>query len=471
MIAPPEGMKRMFFVLASLFLFLCTSPIYGQTLRIGEQTGQGFSYDPNTQYAALSLKTLNLPALEDESSPIANFFRKVFLHRKRFGLAYVEVIPPFGEEEKTILFSFEREERARYRYHHIGATDNIVFPISRPFVYGAPVVIKIVIKEWEDEKASAAVKQIIHAIDQSGLAGQAAPALANVTLILGLVEQIFKPDSMEEVMNLKVKSEDIVRRDLQILGDESPFFQISFSTEEAFFNDFDFHSGLLKAGIEGIESWKKMIQTADLNLASDGLDPLVSVVQSFSDFVSGFPLNKRDKAIMTACAMKHWAPNAVSGITGPRGEEIKFTAHHYSRLPTADLQQVRGSACDFSGVDCTTPQCHAMSDFINKCATTSGRRQAAELYLTGEISLDIDGTEKLLSVDEFASKFRIRRPAFFTAESPGPNSWSYHFEPGSLALIYDGTSYEAKRTRIDMIREPAGAGSRYTVTGITIRSN
>jgi len=34
--------------------------------------------------------------------------------RKKFGPAYVEVIPPFRDSEKTILFTFEKEGKNRF---------------------------------------------------------------------------------------------------------------------------------------------------------------------------------------------------------------------------------------------------------------------------------------------------------------------------------------------------------------------
>lgn len=464
-------MKNASYFIAFLLLLICTSLSFGQSLDIGDQTGDDFTYDMDSEYVTISLKDLNLPDISDDSSAIAQFFKKLFFNRKRFGLAYVEVITPFNKPEKTILFTFEREEAERYSYSYIGASDRITFPLSNPFVYSKPVVLKIVLKEWEDEKSSAAVKKIIGAINQTGISGNAAVILSNATLILDLVEQIFKPDSIEEALSLRIKAQDIQKSDLQIIGDNSNFFRLFFTTQSGFFSNYDLQSGILNADIKSIDSWKKVIHNADLHLKSDGLDPLVSAIYSFSDYVSELSLNKSDRAIMTACAVRNWAPNASNGVTNLDGDLIQFTAHHYSRLPTGNLKIIRKSQCDFTGVDCRTIQCHAMSDFINKSATTAGRKQAADLYLKGELTVIIDGVEKLLSIDQFVSQFRIRRPAFFKAEPTGPMSWSYHFEPKSLSLSINENSYQQSKIRMDIIKEKVDSEWKFYIAGIEILSS
>jgi len=70
------------------------------------------------------------------------------------------------------------------------------------------------------------------------------------------------------------------------------------------------------------------------------------------------------------------------------------------------------------------------------------------------------------------SEVEIQRcPTAFTRRKAPDQLLELSFRAWEPGLILDGISYEAKRTRIDTIREPAGVESRYTVTGITIRSN
>jgi hypothetical protein len=437
-------------------------------LSIGEQSGNGFDYDKAEEYVSISLKELNLPSIDDDSSQLARFFKRLFVDRKRYGVAYIEVTPAFGDKEKTILFTYEKESDDRYKYKYIGASSDITYSISRPFIYSDPVDIHIIIKEWEDEKSSSAVKTILGAVESSGASTGHESVLSNITLMLDLIEALFPADSSEEALSLRLSPADIHKEDIQVNGDDAAFFKLTLRSRKAFFDDYDTDKGIQRVGIGNMMAWKQVITTADKNIPSDGLEPLISAVQSYADYVSTLNLNRRDQAILTACSINDWANDAVKGNVTYKNQKIQFTAHDYSKLPTANLKIVRNSSCDFTGVNCNTSHCLAMSDFINKSSRSTSRRTAAELYIDGELNISFKDGDLTLKPEDYISSFRISRPAFFETEPTGPNSWSYYFSENALDLRIDGRRYKPYKIRIDLVREKTPEDSKYVIVGIEI---
>ncbi|OZG71577.1 hypothetical protein BTA51_20050 [Hahella sp. CCB-MM4] len=461
-------MERISITLSIIIVMIMSINVSAAKLSIGNQSGEPFLYDQGKDYVTISLKDLNLPSINERGSKLFEFLKELFLDRKKYGVAYIQVTPEFGEKQKTVIFTYERDDDERYKFRYVGANNGVTYLISSPFIYGGPVSIDVVLKEWEDEVASSAVKTILSATESSPLAVEYQNILSNVTLLLDLVEALFPPDSTEEALSLKLNPADIKKKDIQISGEGADFFKITLTTIGSFFMDFDTENGLRRAHIENIDAWKQVLNNADKNLSSDGKEPLVAVVQSFSDYVSTLPINRNDKAILTACAINDWADNAVNGNTSFEDEKVQFTAHDYSKLPTSNLELVRNSRCDFSGVNCNSSNCLAMSDFINKSSRSSARRIASKLYLDGELTITLSDSEIVLTPDEYISSFRIIRPAFFQIEPTGPNSWSYYFQKGSLDVRINGDRYMPYDIRIDLVKETVSEASRYIVSGIEI---
>lgn len=464
-------MKMTKLVVIALLNLLISSSVFSAKLEVGSQSGDEFSYNKEKEYASISLKDLNLPSIENADSKLEKFFKKLFVGRKKYGVAYIEVAPEFGDKQKTILFTYEREDENRYKYKYVGAKGSITYPISRAFIYTDPVTVDIVIKEWEDETASSAVKTIIEAAGKSSFAVGYESVFSNITLMLDLVETLFPADSTEEALSLKLIRNEIKNSDLQILGDGAEFFKLSLNTNGSFFKDYDTSKGLQRARIENSDAWKQVILNTDKNLSADGKAPLIAAVQSFSDFIAGLPLNRDDKALLTACAINDWADEAVKGNILFEGERVQFTAHDYSKLPTSNLALVRKSKCDFTGVNCNTSNCLSMSDFIIKSSRSSSRKTASELYIDGELTITFSDSEITLTPDEYIKSFRISRTAYFETEITGPNSWSYHFPENTLDMKVKGTRYKQHRIRIDLVKEKLSGEIKYIVTGIEVEPN
>ena len=463
-------MNRLIHIFTALIAMTVGADVFAAKLHLGGQSGEEFTYNKEKEYVSISIKDLNLPSIDETDSKLATFFKSLFVDRKKYGIAYIEVTPEFGKKQKTILFTYEREDDDRYTYKYIGANGEITYPVSRNFIYSDPVSIDIVIKEWEDENASSAVKTIIGAAKSSNLAVGYDSILSNITLILDLVEALFPADSTEEALALKLNPSDIKNESIQILGDGAEFFKLKLSLNDSFFKDFNTQKGLKRARIENTDAWKQVLINADKGLSSAGKEPLIAAVQSFSDFVSTLPINKDDQALLTACAINDWADEAVSGNVFFKKENVQFTAHDYSQLPTANLTLVRGSRCDFKGVNCKTDQCLAVSDFINKSSRSSARKVASELYIDGEVTITFLDSEIILTPEEYISSFRISRPSFFDTQPTGPNSWSYYFDENSLDMRIQGKRYKPYRIRMDVVREVNEGISKYIIVGIEINA-
>ncbi len=272
-------------------------------------------------------------------------------------------------------------------------------------------------------------------------------------------------------MSATVTPHDLISPDLIVTSElqshNVDLFTLEFEIMEGYFRDYSLADGLLRAGLrDDVASWADMVRDADRQIEVHGLGPLDAALLAFSDYVVGLPLTRQDRAILTACAIKDWAPNAYGG-TRHEGQNVQYTASRYLRLATGSLESIRGSLCDMPNqVDCNTGECRSMADFLNKSARRNGRRAAAELYIDESLSLLLNGDEIEATVEDYVEKFRIRRPAFFEKTNVVDNQWSFIFKPGALTMSYDGNNYQDSRITIDVSRVEMNGELRYIITGV-----
>ena len=246
-------------------------------------------------------------------------------------------------------------------------------------------------------------------------------------------------------------------------------FTLQFDTVSGHFREYDLAMGLRRARLTGVlEPWRAMIEEADEQTPTSGISPVYSTITSFARYVSRLPLTRYDRAILTACAIKEWAPNVFYG-TQVNNETVQFTHNHYSKLPTGNLNAIRGSDCAINTpVSCNTDVCGFMVDFLNKSSISAGRRDVAQSALDEYLNLTLHGQLIELARDDYVDKIRIPRPARFQIDSSVPDSWTFAFERGNLPLIVDSTSYAESAISIDVIRIATGEGERFIVTGIRV---
>ena len=199
------------------------------TLSIGGQTGEDFVYNEEMEYVQLDILDLKLPKIaeqnESEAPKIIDLFGKFFLDRKKFGTAFIEVKPAFGEPLKTVLFSYDIDDDKHYSFHYVGSSKSISFPISKAFIFNDILDINITIKEWEDEESSALIKKFLSTPDNRNSSLSYAEKLTNLSSILELVERVFPADNIEHAMSLRINKNDIGKRNINILSDGADFFK------------------------------------------------------------------------------------------------------------------------------------------------------------------------------------------------------------------------------------------------------
>ena len=439
-----------------------------------DTTGTQFTYDEHSQYVRISLKRLSLPRSTGDDNAVARFFRALLQGRDtEFALATLEVALPNRPIQKRVLYSLERDGR-NYNVTALAAGAAARYRLTDAFVFDESLPVGITIRrtEWEERQdvLGALVSQA------EGLLGPGTAAIAStVSGLLNTMSDLFPPDDFRTGMSATVTPRDLTSPDLIVTSELQShtvdLFTLEFEIVEGYFRDYSLADGLSRAGLnDDVASWTNMVRDADRQIEAHGLGPLDAALLAFSDYVVTLPLTRRDRAIMTACAIKDWAPNAYRGIQHD-GQDVQFTASRYLRLAPGNLEAIQGSPCDMPNqVDCNTGECRSMADFLSKSARGNGRRAAAELYIDESLSLLLNGQEIEATADDYVEKFRIRRPAFFEKRRVVDNQWSFIFEPGALTMSYDDSDYQESRIIIDVSRVDVDGGQRYIVTGVEAQS-
>lgn len=104
---------------------------------------------------------MNLPEIAEPS-----WYEEIFLHRKEFGLGYIEVILGTKAESqtlKTMAFSYEKEGAIQYTYKSLGISPDTSTSLSGqfPFPLKGQVQIRIKISIIFDQAAGS-----YHAIEK-----------------------------------------------------------------------------------------------------------------------------------------------------------------------------------------------------------------------------------------------------------------------------------------------------------------
>ena len=429
-----------------------------------------FMYDEHSQYVRINLKHLSLTESTEDDNAIAQFFKVLLQGRDtEFALATLEVALHDRPVKQQVLYSLEKDG-SNYDITTLAASTAVGYRLTDGFVFDESLPIGITIKRAEWEERQDVLGALVSRAD--GLVGGGAAGIAStVSTLFNTVTELFPPRNSRTAMSATVAPRDLTSSDLIVTSDlpshDVDLLTLEFETMDGYFRDYSLRDGLSRAGLsDGLASWTDMVSDADRQTETHGLGPLDAILAAFSDYVAALPLTRRDRAILTACAIKEWAPNAYGG-TQYDGREVRFSANRYLRLATGNLEAIRGSSCDMPDqVDCNTEECRSVADFLNKSARRNGRSAAAELYIDESMIMLLDGQEMEVTAVDYIEKFRVRRPAVFSKSSVVADQWSFTFEPGTLAMTYDGKDYQACRVIIDVSRADEDSGHRYLVTGI-----
>ena len=400
------------------------------TLGVRQLDNPPFSYNEHRQYIRINLRGLNLPQYADDDSR-RRFFTSLLQGREtEFALTTIEITTHGQPAYVHVLYSIEKEGRS-YNVTTLAGGPSAGYRLTDGFVFdqSLPVTITATQSEWKerDDILSSLVSTA------SGVAGAGTEVIgATVSSLFGAVSILFPPTSQVTTMSTTIAPSDLTGAHVIVTTNTSTsdleLFTLEFETLEGYFRDFHLTDGLSRAGLsDNMASWQEMIREADRQVENSGLLGLDAPLLAFADYVAALPLTRFDRAILTACAIKEWAPNAYRG-TQFNGHSAQFTANRYLRLPTGNLEAIRHSACDMpQQIDCSTDECRSVADFLIKSARRSGRRSAASLYIDESMTLVMDGREIEVGVADYVEKFGIRRPAVFRKEAVVGGQWSFVF--------------------------------------------
>ena len=114
-----------------------------------QRSGPPFTYDPNSQYVRLTLKTLNVPpTTRENSNPIAEFFETLLKGRKSdFWVSTLEVTRKGQAATKSLLYSIKRNGN-EFDFTVFGEGKRL----TDPFVFDEllPVGIRVKRSEWQE---------------------------------------------------------------------------------------------------------------------------------------------------------------------------------------------------------------------------------------------------------------------------------------------------------------------------------
>jgi len=253
-----KTLKMFFLFLACVLIVLePLSPCDADNFSLGRPSDERIDFKPMEQYLEVKLIGMNLPEIAE-----APWYREIFLHRKEFGLGYIEVTLGTEAESqtiKTMAFSYEKEGQNRYRYTSLGISPTTPTSLSGPFPFSLQdqVQIRIVVKNFESAENIALVKHILGMARCSGIEGFQAysQAFNTASVAFGAIENLFHPVVKNDEIILTVSAEDITHRYHSVLfrnhGDnEFELFRLGFYPQESLLPRLSFTEALQSNGIK-----------------------------------------------------------------------------------------------------------------------------------------------------------------------------------------------------------------------------
>ena len=437
-----------------------------------EQSGPAFTYNPERQYVRIRLANVAVPQTTQDQPGWRAFLSTILQGRRtEYSISTIDIAVEGDSAYKSILYSSERQGD-NFRTSALAGPGSIGYHLTDAFVFDGsfPVSVTVSRSDWEERE------DVLSSLAASlgGIPGVETAMLPQVTSqLFDAVSLLFPPTETAMALTVTIIPSDLAARDL-IVGSDLPghmvdLFTLQFDTVPGHFHDYDLPSGLRRSRLTSVlEPWRAMVEEADEQTPTSGIDPVLATITSFARFVSRLPLARYDRAILTACAVKDWAPNAFYG-TQVDGENVQFTHNHYSRLPTGNLNAIRGSDCAINTpVSCNTDVCRFMVGFLNKSSLPIGRREVAQTALDEYLSVTLPDQTLELTPDGYVRRIRIPRPARFEIGSSIPGFWTFSFEDGTLPLSVDGTSYEGSAVYVDVVQAEIGGSLRFIVAGIRV---
>jgi hypothetical protein len=424
------------------------APCLAQKFSLGTPSDERIDFKPMEQYLEIKLTGMNLPDIEE-----APWFKKVFLHRKKFGLGYIEV--KLGSKEgartiKTMAFSYEKESDNRYKYKSLGISTDTPTSLSGqfPFPLQDQVQIRIVVKNFDDKENIGLIKRILDMVKGSGLEGLQAysQVFTIASVAFGVIENVFPPAVKDDEILIAVSAEDISHRYHSVLfqdddGQDFELFRLAFSPQPSLLPRLSFAEALRSDRIKRADFWEESIVNATKLLEDKGLTPLLTILRSFAKDLRHADLTYKDKVLFLAQAIHSWSSKAVDGFTYADKVRV-FTASNFRgiQLSAGDRRWLKGTPWDFRGGDCDTPACKTVADFIAKSVVRDER--TLEYIRTG-FQLIVDDEPFFIEKDKYFESLMLIHDSEFEMHFVA-QSIVFKFKRGDLPIKYKDRLFNDK---------------------------
>lgn len=440
--------KCLFGLIFVLIVLDLQAPCLAQKFSLGKPSEERIDFKPMEQYMEIKLTGMNLPEIEE--SP---WYKKIFLHRKDFGLGYIEV--KLGTKEdaqsiKTMAFTYEKESENRYKYKSLGISPSTPTSLSGqfPFPLQDQVQIRIVVKNFENEENIGLVKRVLDMVKGSGLEGLQAygQVFTIASVAFGIIENLFPPAFEDDEILIAISADDITRRYHSVLfrsddNEEFELFKLSFFPQPSLLPSRSFAEALKSDRIKRADFWEEAIVDATKLLESKGIMPLLIILRNFAKDLRRADLTYKDKVLFLAQAIHSWSSKAVDGFT--YANEVKvFTASNFRsiQLSAGDRKWLKSTPWDFPGGDCITPSCKAVADFIAKSAV---RDQRTLEYIRTGFQLVIDDEHFFIEKEKYFEKLMFIHDSEFEMTFVAQTT-IFKFKQGDLPIKYNGKFYNNK---------------------------
>lgn len=452
--------KCLFGLIFVLIVLNLQAPCLAQKFSLGKPSEERIDFKPMEQYMEIKLTGMNLPEVME-----LPWYKKIFLHRKVFGLGYIEV--KLGTKEdaqsiKTMAFTYEKESKNRYKYKSLGISPSTPMSLSGqfPFPLQDQVQIRIVVKNFENEENIGLVKRVLDMVKGSGLEGLQAygQVFTIASVAFGIIENLFPPAFEDDEILIAISADDITRRYHSVLfhsddNEEFELFKLSFFPQPSLLPSRSFAEALKSDRIKRAYFWEEAIVDATKLLESKDIMPLLIILRNFAKDLRHADLTYKDKVLFLAQAIHSWSSKAVDGFTYANKVKV-FTASNFRsiQLSAGDRKWLKDTPWDFPGGDCITPSCKAVADFIAKSVV---RDQRTLEYIRAGFQIFIDDEHFFIEKEKYFEKLMFIHDSEFEKTFVAQTT-IFKFKQGDLPIKYNGKFYSNKSINLHVNEDDQG---------------
>lgn len=205
--------RKVLFLLLSTITCMIISNGYASDFKIKlKSDAPKLQYNNISQYLNMKLSQLDVPI---EVTP--PWYKKVFVKRKDFGIAYFDYSFKNGTKIKQPLFQYEKDGDDNYRYSYLVATESAPAYLLEKELVSRPFTMQLVIKNWESGENTSLLKVFVKKLN---LFSSASPDVVSVSFKTALeignaaldsIEEIFPPKNTEESGLITIDPDNLKR--------------------------------------------------------------------------------------------------------------------------------------------------------------------------------------------------------------------------------------------------------------------